>query len=337
MEDPGTIRQIETPGRSGKQTSLPFGATANRRTIAADREYEPGLCHLSLSLGAGDLAVVLLEKDQVRIPLADAAEGLVTPVQGTVTFLGEDWQTMTPDRAAAQRGKIGRVFEGESWLSGLNVDQNITLAQRHHTRRSVEEIEEEATHLCQVFGLPGLPRSGPSNTRWQDLHKAACVRAFLGAPILILLENPTSGVYADVIAPLIDTVREDSSAVVKKQFGVAGDAYFEITRGEGPSLAKKNASIVCKGLAGTRETAMEEVRSAVLPVLEKISVGVDTWTTLGTKLSAGADAWTGLGTNLGETRQQLSQLIARLVASGKKPGRVTPYRPRADAGRMVTR
>jgi len=177
-------------------------------TIAADREYEPGLCNLSLSFVPGDLAVVLLDKEQVRIPLADAAEGLVTPVQGTVTFLGEDWQTMTPDRAAAQRGKIGRVFEGESWLSGLNVDQNITLAQRHHTRRPVKEIEEEATHLCQVFGLPGLPRGRPSNTRWQDLQKAACVRAFLGAPILILLENPTGGIYADVIAPLIDTVRE---------------------------------------------------------------------------------------------------------------------------------
>jgi len=177
-------------------------------TIAADRTYESGLCNLSLSLVAGDLAVVLLEKEQVRIPLADAAEGLVTPVQGTVAFLGEDWQTMAANRVAAQRGKIGRVFEGESWLSNLHVDQNITLAQRHHTRRPVQEIEQEATRLCRVFGLPGLPRGRPSNVRWQDLQKAACVRAFLGVPTLILLENPTVGIYADVIAPLIDTVRE---------------------------------------------------------------------------------------------------------------------------------
>jgi phospholipid/cholesterol/gamma-HCH transport system ATP-binding protein len=177
-------------------------------TIAADREHESGISSLSLSLASGGLAVALLEKEQVRIPLADAAEGLVTPVQGTVTFLGEDWQAMTPDRAAAQRGKIGRVFDGESWLSGLNVDQNITLAQRHHTRRPVKEIEEEATQLCRVFGLPGLPRGRPSNAPWQDLQKAACARAFLGAPILILLENPTLGIYADVITPLIDTVRE---------------------------------------------------------------------------------------------------------------------------------
>jgi phospholipid/cholesterol/gamma-HCH transport system ATP-binding protein len=177
-------------------------------TIAADREHESGISSLNLSLAPGDLTVVLWEKEEVRIPLADVAEGLVAPVRGTVTFLSEDWQTMTPDRAAAQRGKIGRVFEGESWLSGLNVDQNITLAQRHHTRRPVKEIEQEAAQLCRVFGLVGLPRGRPSNTRWQDLQKAACARAFLGAPILILLENPTIGIYADVIAPLIDTVRE---------------------------------------------------------------------------------------------------------------------------------
>jgi phospholipid/cholesterol/gamma-HCH transport system substrate-binding protein len=126
-------------------------------------------------------------------------------------------------------------------------------------------------------------------------------------------------------------VREDSSAVVRKKFGIAGDAYFDITRGEGPPLPKKNASIVCQELPGTMETAIEDVRRAVLPVLEKLSAGVDTWTTLGTKLSAGADAWTGLGTNLGETRQQLNRLIARLdgLVAGVEQGKGT-------AGKLLT-
>ena len=177
-------------------------------TIAPDSDRKSGISSLNLSLSPGDLAVVLWEKEQVRIPLADAGEGLVSPVRGTVTFLGEDWQIMAANRVAAQRGKIGRVFESESWLSGLDVDQNITLAQRHHTRRAVKEIEEEATRLCRVFGLPGLLRGRPSNARRLDLQKAACVRAFLGAPILILLENPTVEVYADGIAPLINTVHE---------------------------------------------------------------------------------------------------------------------------------
>ena len=126
-------------------------------------------------------------------------------------------------------------------------------------------------------------------------------------------------------------LREDSFAVVKKKFGVAGDAYFDIARGEGRPLPKKDASIVCKELPGTVETAIEEVRRAVLPALEKLSVGVDTWTTFGTKLSAGADAWTALGTNLGETRQQLNRLIARLdgLVAGIEQGQGT-------AGKLLT-
>jgi phospholipid/cholesterol/gamma-HCH transport system substrate-binding protein len=112
-------------------------------------------------------------------------------------------------------------------------------------------------------------------------------------------------------------VRADSSAVVKKTFGVAGDAYFQITRGKGPSLPAKNASIVCRELPGTVETAIEEVRSAALPVLKKLSVGLDTWTALGTNLIA--------------TQERLEQLIARLnnIVAGVQEGKGT-------AGKLIT-
>jgi phospholipid/cholesterol/gamma-HCH transport system ATP-binding protein len=186
-------------------------------SITADSASRPGLGNLALSLAAGDLVVVFLENEPARTLLADAAEGLVAPAQGVVAFLGEDWQTMTPDRVAQQRGRIGRLFEGECWLSDLYVDQDVTLAQRHHTRRARKEIEAEAIQLGQVFGLPDLPRGRPSSVPSQDLHKAACVRAFLGAPVLLLLENPAFGPDADLIAPLLKTVhaaRQRGAAVL---------------------------------------------------------------------------------------------------------------------------
>ncbi len=140
-------------------------------------------------------------------------------------------------------------------------------------------------------------------------------------------------------------VREDSFAVVKKKFGVAGDAYFDIMRGQGQPLPKKDTSIICKDLAGTMEATIEEARRAVLPVLEKLSTsldtltalgeklgtGLDTWTTLGEKLSAGADSWTNLGTNLDESRQHLEQLIRRLdgIVAGVEQGKGT-------AGKLLT-
>jgi phospholipid/cholesterol/gamma-HCH transport system substrate-binding protein len=112
-------------------------------------------------------------------------------------------------------------------------------------------------------------------------------------------------------------VRADSSAVVKKKFDLAGDSYFEITRGQGEPLPEKNASIVCKEFPGTMETVVEEVRSATLPVITKLGVGLDTWT--------------ALGTNLITTQEQLKQLTARLnnIVAGVEQGKGT-------AGKLVT-
>src|SRR5512134_2819392 len=74
-------------------------------------------------------------------------------------------------------------------------------------------------------------------------------------------------------------VRADSSAVVKRKFGVMGDAYFEITRGQGQPLAEKNASIACKEqLLGAMEIAIEEIRREFVPALKKLSAGLDAWT-----------------------------------------------------------
>ena len=92
-------------------------------------------------------------------------------------------------------------------------------------------------------------------------------------------------------------VRADSSAVVKKKFGVA-DAYFEITRGHGQTLPEKNARIICnEQLPSPLEAAVEEVRRETVPALKKLSAGLDTWTALGTNLIA--------------SQERLDQLIAR--------------------------
>ena len=113
-------------------------------------------------------------------------------------------------------------------------------------------------------------------------------------------------------------VRVDSSAAVKMKFGVAGDSYFEITRGLGRSLPEDNASIVCKEqFQSALEAAVEQIRSQTLAVLKKTGDGLGTWTTL--------------GTNLISTQERLEQLIARLnrIVAGIEQGKGT-------AGRLIT-
>lgn len=127
-------------------------------------------------------------------------------------------------------------------------------------------------------------------------------------------------------------IRTDSSAVVKRKFGVAGDSFFEITRGEGKRLPEKNASIVCnEQFQSALESAIEEVRRETLLVLKKSSTGLDTWT--------------ALGSALGETRQHLDQLTVRVegLAAGISAGQgtvgqlFTETRLAEDAERLLSR
>ena len=159
-------------------------------------------------LESGDLAIVLLEKEHVHLPLADLAAGIVAPNQGRVRLNNFNWLEMSPEVSAGNRGHIGRVFEGNPWMDDLEVNQSIMLGQLHHTSRPFDELTRQASELSRVFGLPGLPFHFPSTFRGKDLARAACVRAFMGKPDLLILERPTEGVYPELLPSLLNMLRQ---------------------------------------------------------------------------------------------------------------------------------
>lgn len=161
---------------------------------------------LHLRLLSGDCALIEI-RDPVRASeFADLCCGLLPLRQGQVRFLGRDWATMPDEQAAALRGRIGRVFGIGAWVGFLNMDLNILLPQLHHTRRPAETLHEAAAEVARVFGLPGLPLVRPEALSSADLARAACVRAFLGTPQLLLLESPVQSQFTDLVSPLLNAL-----------------------------------------------------------------------------------------------------------------------------------
>ncbi|GAH38483.1 unnamed protein product, partial [marine sediment metagenome] len=148
---------------------------------------------LNLSVCGGDLVLVRLARLEQTSTFADACAGINRPAIGAVYFLGRNWPEQPPDQANALRGRIGRVFRTGNWINHLSLMENILLSQLHHTRRSARQLRDEAAVLAGQFGLPGVPLGLPGNSTAADLQRAAYVRAFLGRPSLILLEEPTAG------------------------------------------------------------------------------------------------------------------------------------------------
>ena len=161
-----------------------------------------------MNLFGGDLALINLERPRFGSVLADASCGLHQATQGSILFLGKDWSALPSDTANALRGRIGRVFTFGNWINRLTLLENILLPQLHHTRRNFTELRDEAVYLAAHFGLPGLPSGLPADVMRTDHQRAACVRAFLGQPLLIILEEPTFGVYPEILPPLINAIRK---------------------------------------------------------------------------------------------------------------------------------
>lgn len=176
-------------------------------TIEVRPPFDAGLRSFSCAVRPGELLAVHVADGYGHIPLASAAQGLITPDSGRVFIKGEDWSDVSPMRAAKYRGKIGRVFEEHGWVSNLDMDENITLSERHHTLRPEEEIVAEARELARRFGLPELPAGRAGILKRADRRRAEWVRAFLGSPLLILLEHPMRDVYEEARASLLNEVR----------------------------------------------------------------------------------------------------------------------------------
>jgi phospholipid/cholesterol/gamma-HCH transport system ATP-binding protein len=162
---------------------------------------------IDLVLTAGSLALIEASDGQQAALLADAAVGLTPPTEGWIRFLDRDWSEVAPLHAHAMRGRIGHVFAAGNWIDGHSLLDNILLPQLYHTRRRIADLRDEAARLATMFGLPGVPSGDPGDFSPGDLQRAACVRAFLGRPKLIILEHPTQGVFPSILEPLVNAVR----------------------------------------------------------------------------------------------------------------------------------
>jgi phospholipid/cholesterol/gamma-HCH transport system ATP-binding protein len=162
---------------------------------------------LDLALAPGELALIDAPDPMHSAAFGNLCAGLAPLVAGRVRFMDRDWATLPEDSAAALRGRMGRVFAGGSWLPHLSVADNVLLPQLHHTRASEQALRERAAMLAQGFGLPGLPLVRPRDLSPAELARAACVRAFLGEPALLLLETPLGDrLVRDLAPPLLDAL-----------------------------------------------------------------------------------------------------------------------------------
>jgi len=175
-----------------------------RVTVAGTRTR----LHVDIAVRPGELHLIHARQPTFSTAIADALIGVDAHPSAAVRFCGAPWDDLSTDEACQQRRRVGRVRAVGNWMDSRPLIRDMLLPLQHHTVISERQLRTQAGALARHFGLPGLPIQPPGDCTPQDLERAACVRAFLGRPLLVVLEHPMAFADGGLLGPLVAAIRQ---------------------------------------------------------------------------------------------------------------------------------
>ena len=166
--------------------------------------------------------------------------GVLTPQQGRVSLLGQDWAALLPgQRDAFRADHVGVVFQQFNLLPYLSVLDNVTLPCRFSAlRRARCEMgggpEASAQSWLQRMALPAelWARRADALSVGQQ-QRVAAARALMGQPELVLADEPTSALDAalrqDFMHLLLQAARDAGSTLVCVSHDEQQAARFDVS------------------------------------------------------------------------------------------------------------
>ncbi len=126
---------------------------------------------------------------------------------GRISLFGQDLSDEAV-RGELVRRHVGIVFQAFNLFPHKNVLNNITLGPVKALGVSSKDAEERAMSLLDRFGLKEKAREFPDRLSGGQQQRVAIVRAIAMDPELLLLDEVTSALDPELVAEVLDVVRE---------------------------------------------------------------------------------------------------------------------------------
>jgi len=169
---------------------------------------------ISLEVDEGELVALLGVNGAGKSTTLKSITGVLRPVKGTVTFLGNEITNRKPE-FIVKKG-ISLVPEGREIFGQLTVEENLRLGafssyQRDRYKADLKEVFELFPILEERFTQAGGLLSGG------EQQMLAIARAMMAHPKLLMLDEPSLGLsptMTDQIFVLIKQLREMGSTIL---------------------------------------------------------------------------------------------------------------------------
>ncbi|MDD9991506.1 MAG: ABC transporter ATP-binding protein [Rhodospirillales bacterium] len=211
---------------------------------------------VSLTVGEGEVVALLGPSGAGKTTTLRSILGLTPARQGFISFDGRDI-TRTPTHEIARLG-IGWVPDDRRIFPTLTVARNLSIA-RKRTRFRAWSLSE----MFEIFSaLEHLMERESENLSGGEMQMVAISRALLGAPGLVLFDEPSQGLAPKVVQDVMATVSRLKNAglaalVVEQNAATAlriSDRAYVMDRGrivyEGPAAVLLADEDLRMGLLG---------------------------------------------------------------------------------------
>ena len=110
--------------------------------------------------------------------------------------------------ATEVRGRIGMVFQSYNLFPHMNVMQNVTLAAIKVHGMSTAAAQDKARGLLARFGLADKEQDYPDRISGGQQQRVSIVRALMGDPELLLLDEITSALDPELVGEVLSVMRD---------------------------------------------------------------------------------------------------------------------------------
>jgi phospholipid/cholesterol/gamma-HCH transport system ATP-binding protein len=150
--------------------------------------------NISLKIRANVLTCIIGGSGSGKSTLLKACVGLVRPVRGTVSLLGQRLGPREPEEARdTLLARVGFMFQDGGLLNSLSVAENLAIPMRAHTKLPRSVIDDLVKMKLALVRLEGAGDKLPNELSGGMKKRAGLARALMLDPEVVFCDEPSAG------------------------------------------------------------------------------------------------------------------------------------------------
>lgn len=175
------------------------------------------LKNVNFSVEEGEFVAIMGESGSGKTTLLNILAALDKPTAGTVLLEAKDFTSIKESEVAAfRRDNLGFVFQDFNLLDTFTLEDNIYLPLVLAGKK-FDEMHRRMNPIARVLGITDLLKKYPYEVSGGQKQRAACARALITNPRIILADEPTGALdskASDELLSLFDNINSTGQTIL---------------------------------------------------------------------------------------------------------------------------